>query len=299
MKFLPKKNSSANGKTVGSKFYHESFQDGSIFIRFLLIFSRTFDSLEQLAAHVTQIHAIASVGGLYYCKWDGCQRSDRGFNARYKMLVHVRTHTKEKPHMCQLCQKCFSRAENLKIHMRSHSGEKPYVCPYEGCNKAYSNSSDRFKHTRTHSTEKPYVCKVPGCQKRYTDPSSLRKHVKTFKHTPVTEDTNNKDEEPQIKSESSSTPSPPIQIPIPVMPAVVYPSAGYFYHQTASQDFNYRKYDSFYYGTEPQMAENLSTSTSPHFWMEGASIKRDSHFIVPSLPSPMELDAPLDLSFRR
>lgn len=135
-----------------------------------------------LASHVTNTHAVAGLGGLFFCGWEACSRGQRGFNARYKMLVHVRTHTNEKPHHCNQCGKSFSRAENLKIHARSHTGERPYVCPVPGCGKAYSNSSDRFKHTRTHSEDKPYVCKVPGCPKRYTDPSSLRKHAKTYRH---------------------------------------------------------------------------------------------------------------------
>lgn len=150
-----------------------------------------FASIPRLSAHVARAHAHPHQDGLFYCSWRDCMRPQRGFNARYKMLVHVRTHTNERPHTCTQCNKSFSRAENLKIHLRSHSGEKPYVCPYEGCGKAYSNSSDRFKHTRTHTVDKPYCCKVIGCNKRYTDPSSLRKHVKTYKHfTPrVTKDT--------------------------------------------------------------------------------------------------------------
>ncbi|KAK7874424.1 hypothetical protein R5R35_001519 [Gryllus longicercus] len=143
---------------------------------------RWFGHLDLLASHVTRVHATCGQGGLFYCGWEGCARGNRGFNARYKMLVHVRTHTNEKPHQCFKCDKSFSRAENLKIHARSHTGERPYVCPVPGCGKAYSNSSDRFKHTRTHSVDKPYMCKVPGCSKRYTDPSSLRKHVKTYRH---------------------------------------------------------------------------------------------------------------------
>lgn len=43
---------------------------------------------------------------------------------RYKMLIHIRTHTNEKPHRCPTCNKSFSRLENLKIHNRSHTGEE-------------------------------------------------------------------------------------------------------------------------------------------------------------------------------
>lgn len=39
------------------------------------------------------------------------------------MLIHIRTHTNEKPHRCPICNKSFSRLENLKIHNRSHTGE--------------------------------------------------------------------------------------------------------------------------------------------------------------------------------
>lgn len=40
------------------------------------------------------------------------------------MLIHIRTHTNEKPHRCPTCNKSFSRLENLKIHNRSHTGER-------------------------------------------------------------------------------------------------------------------------------------------------------------------------------
>lgn len=140
-----------------------------------------FLSLEDLVAHVNEYH-IRTEASEYSCLWQGCPRNGKGFNARYKMLIHMRTHTGERPHTCAVesCGKSFSRLENLKIHMRSHTGEKPYACPAPGCNKRYSNSSDRYKHTRTHSESKPYHCKVTNCRKSYTDPSSLRKHYKTI-----------------------------------------------------------------------------------------------------------------------
>ncbi|XP_030638718.1 zinc finger protein GLIS2 [Chanos chanos] len=142
-----------------------------------------FDSLQDLVDHVNDLHVKPEKDSRYCCYWEGCVRNGRSFNARYKMLIHIRTHTNEKPHHCPTCSKSFSRLENLKIHNRSHTGEKPYICPYKGCNKRYSNSSDRFKHTRTHYVDKPYCCKMVGCLKRYTDPSSLRKHIKAHGHS--------------------------------------------------------------------------------------------------------------------
>uniref|UniRef100_UPI00358F6BB2 zinc finger protein GLIS3-like n=1 Tax=Myxine glutinosa TaxID=7769 RepID=UPI00358F6BB2 len=139
-----------------------------------------FHQQEELVRHIEKSHVEPRRGEEFTCLWSGCPRRNRPFNARYKLLIHMRVHSGEKPNKCTFegCPKAFSRLENLKIHLRSHTGERPYMCQHPTCSKAFSNSSDRAKHQRTHVDTKPYACQLPGCTKRYTDPSSLRKHVK-------------------------------------------------------------------------------------------------------------------------
>ncbi|NXY16839.1 GLIS1 protein, partial [Atrichornis clamosus] len=142
--------------------------------------SAAYDQQDELVRHIEKTHIDQRKGEDFTCFWAGCVRRYKPFNARYKLLIHMRVHSGEKPNKCMFegCNKAFSRLENLKIHLRSHTGEKPYLCQHPGCQKAFSNSSDRAKHQRTHLDTKPYACQIPGCSKRYTDPSSLRKHVK-------------------------------------------------------------------------------------------------------------------------
>lgn len=58
----------------------------------------------------------------------------------------------QKSHACPIpmCGRQFKRLEHLKRHVRTHTQERPYLCNL--CNKAFSRSDNLAQHKRTHET---------------------------------------------------------------------------------------------------------------------------------------------------
>lgn len=128
----------------------------------------TFIALSEFVKHIEDKHINMEPAerGRFYCLWAQCKRGQKEFNARYKLQIHMRVHSGDRPYPCRhaTCSKRFSRRENLKIHERSHTGEKPYKCSYESCKKSFTNSSDRIKHHKTHiNPVSIYIFEVTFC----------------------------------------------------------------------------------------------------------------------------------------
>lgn len=66
-----------------------------------------YSSQEELVRHIEKVHIDQRKGEEFSCFWAGCVRRHKPFNARYKLLIHMRVHSGEKPNKCMVSRIMF------------------------------------------------------------------------------------------------------------------------------------------------------------------------------------------------
>ena len=60
-----------------------------------------YSEQDDLVRHIEKVHIDQrKADDLYICYWKDCSRQRRAFNARYKLVIHMRVHSGEKPNKC-------------------------------------------------------------------------------------------------------------------------------------------------------------------------------------------------------
>ncbi|XP_042241123.1 zinc finger protein 729-like [Homarus americanus] len=118
-----------------------------------------------------------------------CQHCGRNCKTSSNYIIHMRTHTGERPYYCDYCGIGFKQLAHLKAHVRIHTGEEPYKCNI--CDATFKQSSRLKSHQRTQHVEgkvkkkkiakkfsiRNFYCKI--CDKTFLDSCYKKQHMRT------------------------------------------------------------------------------------------------------------------------
>ncbi|CAH1104208.1 unnamed protein product [Psylliodes chrysocephalus] len=101
-----------------------------------------------------------------------CDICHKKFRFHSHVIIHMRTHTGERPFKCQYCSKYFRQQGQLDYHELLHTRVKAYECSF--CGKKFTLNGTLQQHIKIHTGDKPHQCDL--CDKRFYTSSAVRKH---------------------------------------------------------------------------------------------------------------------------
>ncbi|KAL8695748.1 MAG: hypothetical protein Q9224_003191 [Gallowayella concinna] len=124
-------------------------------------------NMDELVKHIHDDH-VGQRQKKYVCQWVGCGRQGSEHASGYALKAHTRSHTKEKPFICELpeCDRSFTRSDALAKHNRTVH-ETDILKPSDPIPKGHSSNQQRPQRLKLVCNSKP-----PGSENNDTPPSA-------------------------------------------------------------------------------------------------------------------------------
>ncbi|KIJ58546.1 hypothetical protein HYDPIDRAFT_87559 [Hydnomerulius pinastri MD-312] len=113
----------------------------------------------------------------YPCTYPECTKS---YSKPSRLSEHYRSHTGERPFVCNECGKSYLRETHLQAHSKSHlpESERPYVCTeISDCQKRFWTLQHLHVHENSHRGDKSYACTEVECEEVFAKHHQLRTHI--------------------------------------------------------------------------------------------------------------------------
>ncbi|KAE8448148.1 hypothetical protein EG329_009752 [Mollisiaceae sp. DMI_Dod_QoI] len=114
------------------------------------------------------------------CTFEGCMKT---FNRPARLTAHLRTHTNDRPYVCEYegCDKSYFEDKHLQQHIKgSHTHERSFHCDWEGCGKSFLTSTRLNRHKDIHIGHERYRCTAyPPCNQTFRKHQTLQRHIRS------------------------------------------------------------------------------------------------------------------------